>query len=245
VTVDATDPRPSAGAPTTGERRLVVRQGLSVAIATGLYGVSFGALSVASGLSVLQTCLLSLLLFSGGSQFALIGILGGGGTVGAAVAASSLLAVRNALYGLQLGPTMLPTGWRRFAIAQLTIDESTAVAVSQSARPLRRLGFWVTGLGVYVGWNVMTLLGAFAGDALGDPKRYGLDAAASAAFLALLWPRLRAREPIAIAVVGAVATTVLIPAIPQGLPVLVAALVGALGAWFWPRRWAAPPEAAE
>jgi predicted branched-subunit amino acid permease len=228
------DPRPVAA-----DRRAVVRQGLSVAVATGLYGVSFGALSVASGLSILQTSVLSLLLFSGGSQFALIGILGGGGSVGAAVAASSLLAVRNALYGLQLGSTMLPSGWRRFAIAQLTIDESTAVAVSQSAPPLRRLGFWVTGLGVYVGWNIMTLLGAFAGDALGDPKRYGLDAAASAAFLALLWPRLRAREPVAIAVVGAVATTLLVPAIPQGLPVIAAAVVGAVTAWFWPERWTA------
>lgn len=214
----------------------MVRQGLSVAIATALYGASFGALSVASGLSVLQTSVLSLLLFSGGSQFALIGILGGGGSVGAAVAASSLLAVRNALYGLQLGPTMRPTGWRRIAIAQLTIDESTAVAVSQSAPPLRRLGFWVTGLGVYAGWNAMTLFGALAGNALGDPKRYGLDAAASAAFLALLWPRLRAREPVAIAVVGAAATVLLVPAIPQGLPVIASALAGAATAWFWPAR---------
>ena len=229
---------PDPGATPTA-RRLVVRQALAVAVATGLYGVSFGALSVASGLSVAQTSVLSLLLFSGGSQFALIGILGGGGSVGAAVAASSLLAVRNALYGLQLGGTMRPAGWRRLAIAQLTIDESTAVAVSQSAPPLRRLGFWVTGLGVYIGWNVMTLLGAFAGNALGDPRRYGLDAAASAAFLALLWPRLRAREPIAIAVVGAVATTVLVPAIPQGLPVVAAAVVGAVIAWFWPSRWTA------
>ena len=214
---------------------------MSVAVATGLYGVSFGALAVASGLSVLQTCLLSLLLFSGGSQFALIGILGGGGTVGAAVAASSLLGLRNALYGLQLAPTMLPAGWRRFAIAQLTIDESTAVAVSQSARPLRRLGFWVTGLGVYFGWNLMTLVGALAGNALGDPKRFGLDAAASAAFIALLWPRLRAREPVAIAIVGAVVTTVLIPVLPQGLPVIAAALAGAVVAAFWPARWSAKP----
>jgi predicted branched-subunit amino acid permease len=230
---------PPDDGPTAADRRAVTRQGLSVAIATGLYGVSFGALGVASGLSVLQTCLLSLLLFSGGSQFALIGILGGGGTVGAAVAASSLLALRNALYGLQLGPTMRPAGWRRVAIAQLTIDESTAVAVSQSAPPLRRLGFWVTGIGIYVGWNLMTLVGALAGDALGDPKRYGLDAAAAAAFLALLWPRLRAREPVAIAGVGAVATALLIPVLPQGLPVLAAALVGAVAAWFWPERWSA------
>ncbi|WP_323132331.1 AzlC family ABC transporter permease [Kineococcus indalonis] len=213
-----------------------MRQGLSVAVATGLYGVSFGALSVTSGLSVVQTCLLSLLLFSGGSQFALIGVLGGGGTVGAAVAASSLLGVRNALYGLQLGPVLRARGWRRFAAAQLTIDESTAVAVSQPTPPSRRLAFWVTGLGVYVGWNLTTLLGALVGGALGDPQRFGLDAAASAAFVGLLWPRLRAREPVAVAVVGALVTTLLVPLIPQGLPVVAAALAGSLVAWFSPAR---------
>jgi predicted branched-subunit amino acid permease len=244
VTDDRSSPPGARGEEETAARRAVVRQGLSVAAATGLYGASFGALSVTSGLSVLQTCLLSLLLFSGGSQFALIGILGGGGTVAAAVAASSLLGVRNALYGLQLVPTMRPAGWRRFAMAQLTIDESTAVAVSQSTPPRRRLGFWVTGLGVYAGWNLMTLAGALAGSALGDPKRFGLDAAASAAFVALLWPRLRARHPVAIAVVGAVVTTVLVPVIPEGLPVLAAAFVGAVVAWCWPaRRDPATPDA--
>ena len=240
---DAQQPSPeqvdAAEAQHLAARRAVVRQGLSVGIATGLYGVSFGALSVASGLSVWQTCALSLLLFSGGSQFALIGILGGGGTAGAAIAAAALLSVRNALYGIQLTPTMLPRGWRRFAIAQLTIDESTAVAVSQTAPPLRRLGFWVTGISIYIGWNLTTLLGAFAGNALGDPKKFGLDAAASAAFMALLWPRLKAREPIAIAIAGALVTAILLPVIPQGLPVLVAAAVGAIVAWFWPKRWMA------
>lgn len=137
------DPAPARprGDDLSGARRAVVRQGVSVALATGLYGVSFGALAVTSGLSVLQACLLSLLLFSGGSQFALIGIVGGGGTAGAAVAASSLLAVRNSLYGLQLAPTIRARGWRRFAAAQVTIDESTTVAVGQSEPPLRRVGF--------------------------------------------------------------------------------------------------------
>ena len=215
------------------DRSAVIRQSVSVAVATGLYGISFGALSVASGLSVLQTCLLSLLLFSGGSQFALIGIIGGGGTAGAAVAAASLLGLRNALYGLQVGLTLKPRGWRRPAMAHLTIDESTAVGLSQSIQETRKLGFWVTGIGVFVGWNLMTLAGALAGNALGDPKRYGLDAAASAAFIALLWPRLRGREPVVIAIVAAVVTTLLIPVIPPGLPVLAAASVGALIAWFW------------
>ena len=204
-------------------RRAVVRQGLSVGIATGLYGVSLGALGVASGLSIWQTCLTSLLLFSGGSQFALVGVLSGGGSAGAAISASSLLAVRNTLYGLQLAPTLRPRGLRRLAAAQLTIDESTAVSVVQPTTALRRVGFWVTGATIYAGWNLTTFAGALAGNALGDPKRYGLDAAASGAFLALLWPRLRSREPVAVAVVGAFTATVLVPFVPAGLPIVAAA----------------------
>ncbi|MEZ0493385.1 AzlC family ABC transporter permease [Kineococcus sp. TBRC 1896] len=222
--------------PGADARSPVVRQSLSVSIATGLYGISFGALSVTSGLSVWQTCALSLLLFSGGSQFALVGVLGGGGTAGAAVAASSLLGVRNALYGLQLTTVLRPRGWRRLPVAHLTIDESTAVAVAQPDPPSRRLGFWVTGIGVYAGWNLTTLAGALAGNSLGDPQRFGLDAAAAAAFVGLLWPRLAGREPVAIAAVGALVTTALVPVIPQGLPVVAAAAVGSLVAWCRPQR---------
>ncbi|MCU1407243.1 MAG: AzlC family protein [Glaciihabitans sp.] len=214
--------------PADPERRAVVRQGLSVAIATSLYGISFGALSVASGLTIWQTSVTSLLLFSGGSQFALIGVLGGGGGVGAAIAASSLLAVRNTLYGLQLTPTMAPRGLWRIPVAQLTIDESTAVAVAQDSVPHRRVGFWVTGIGVYVGWNIMTLVGALVGDAIGDPKQYGLDAAATGAFLALLWPRLKSMQPVAVAIAAAVVAAVLVPVVPVGIPVIAAAVVAVL-----------------
>lgn len=215
--------------------RAATRQGLSVGIATGLYGVSLGALAVANGLSVWQACLTSLLLFTGGSQFALVGVLGAGGSAGAAIAASSLLGVRNALYGLQLAPLLrLPARLRPLA-AHLTIDESTAVAVAQPDTASRRRGFWVTGITVFIGWNAATLLGALAGDALGDPRRYGLDAAAAAAFLALLWPRLRQREPIAVAVVAAGVAAALVPVVPPGLPVVVAAAVAVL-AGIRPRR---------
>jgi predicted branched-subunit amino acid permease len=224
-------PGPAPGAQDRDARRAAVRQGLSVAVATSVYGVSLGAVAVASGLSVLQACATSLLLFSGGSQFALVGILGAGGSVGAAVASSSLLGVRNGLYGLQVAGLLRVRGLRRLAAAQVTIDESTAVAVAQPSRAAGRVGFWVTGVGVFVGWNLMTLVGALAGDALGDPRRYGLDAAASAAFLALLWPRLRDRQAAAVAAAGALVATVLVPAVPVGLPVVAAALVAVAGGW--------------
>lgn len=209
-----------------------VRVGLSIAVATGLYGVSFGALSVASGLDLLQTMALSLLLFSGGSQFAFIGVVGGGGTGAAAMSASSLLGIRNAVYGMQMNALLRPRGLRRFTAAQVTIDESTATATGQSEPQEQARGFWVAGLGIYVLWNVFTLVGALLGNALGDPAQWGLDGAAVAAFLGLLWPRLKAREPAAIAVVCALVTLLAVPFVPPGVPILVAAAVAALLGWF-------------
>jgi predicted branched-subunit amino acid permease len=206
------------------ERRRVVRKSVSVALATGTYGLSFGALSVAADLSVVQTQALSLLLFSGGSQFAFVGVLAAGPAgAGAAIATSTLLGVRNALYGLQVSRMLGARGLRRAAAAQLTIDESTAVAVAQPGRAAARVGFWTTGVGIYLLWNLMTLVGALVGHTMGDPRRYGLDAAAAAAFCALLWPRLKSADAFAIAAVAALTAVLIAPHAPAGVPVLVAA----------------------
>ncbi|MGE8282220.1 MAG: AzlC family ABC transporter permease [Stenotrophomonas sp.] len=209
-----------------------VRIGLSIALATGLYGISFGALAVASGFSVLQTALLSLLMFTGGSQFAFIGVVGAGGTGAAAFGASSLLGVRNAVYGAQINRLLRPRRWWRPLAAQLTIDESAATAASQQDPAEQRRGFWVAGLGVYLLWNLFTLVGALLGDAMGDPRRWGLDGAAVAAFLGLLWPRLRSREPVVIAVACALVTVLALPWLPPGVPILLAAAVAAIWGWF-------------
>ncbi len=207
-----------------GRRREVVRQSLSVGAATGAYGISFGALSVASGLTVLQTQALSFLLFSGASQFAVVGILGAGGSGAAAVATSSLLGIRNGLYGLRTAQLLGVRGIRRILAAQVTIDESTAVGVAQAEPRAGRLGFWATGTSVFLLWNLMTLVGAIVGDALGDPRTWGLDAAAPAAFLALLWPRLHSGDARATALLAAVVALAAAPYLPAGTPVLLAAL---------------------
>ena len=209
-----------------------VKIGLSIAVATGLYGISFGALGVASGLSVWQTIALSLLMFTGGSQFAFIGVVAGGGSGSAAFGAATLLGVRNAVYGMQLNRMLKPRGWRKLVAAQLSIDESAATAAGQVDVDEQRRGFWSAGLGVFVLWNVFTVVGALLGDALGDPKQWGLDGAAVAAFLGLLWPRLRAREPVAIAVACGLVTVLAVPLAPPGVPIVVAALVAALWGWF-------------
>lgn len=211
----------------TSEERTAARSGWAVGIATALYGISFGALATASGLDVWQACVLSLVMFSGGSQFAVIGVLASGGAAagGTAIASAALLGVRNSFYALRLSRIIGPGFWRRAAATQLTIDESTAVATAQTEPRAQQVGFWVTGLVVYVGWNLMTLAGALLGNLIGDVKAYGLDAAAAAAFLGLLWPRLKARQTQAVAVAGGFVATLLTPFLMPGLPVLAAAVV--------------------
>ncbi|MFL0712524.1 MAG: AzlC family ABC transporter permease [Microcella pacifica] len=208
-------------------RRDARRASLAVGLAVSAYGVSFGALAVTAGLDVWQTCVLSLVMFSGGSQFAVIGVLASGGTAAgpAAIAGATLLGLRNTLYAVRVSPIVGP-GWvKRLAAGHLTIDESTAVATAQPTLEGQRWGFWMTGLVIYVGWNLTTLAGALLGDLLGDVSRFGLDAAAAAAFLGLIWPRLTALQPVVVAVAAAVVAAVAIPVLPPGLPVLVAALV--------------------
>jgi predicted branched-subunit amino acid permease len=209
------------------EERSALRAALSVALAVSAYGVSFGALSVTAGLDIWQTCALSLLMFSGGSQFALIGVLASGGIAAApaAIAASSLLGARNALYAIRMSPIIGPGFAKRFVAGWITIDESTAVATAQTTLRSQRLGFWVTGIVIFIGWNLTTLAGALLGNLLGDVRQYGLDAAAAAAFLGLVWPRLRSLQPIAVAVAAAVVAAALTPWLPAGLPILAAAIV--------------------
>jgi predicted branched-subunit amino acid permease len=211
-------------------RAPIVRTAVSVGVASGAYGVSVGALGVAAGLSVTQTCALSVLMFTGGSQFALVGAIGGGGSGLSGALSAVLLGARNGVYGVRLAPLLRVRGARRLLAAPLVLDESTAVALGGEVQGVRagRLGFWATGLSVFVLWNAATLLGAVAGSAVGDPRDFGLDAAAPAAFLAMLAPRLRDRATWTIAVVSALVALAVVPLVPAGVPVLVAALVPAV-----------------
>lgn len=208
----------------TFDRGPVLRAALGVGLATGAYGLSFGAISVAAGFSVLQTCLLSLLLFSGGSQFALVGIMGAGGSIASATSTAILLGSRNAFYSLRLANMLRAVGLRRFVAAQLVIDESTAVATGQKTEREGQLGFWATGVAVFALWNLATFIGAVGANAISDPATFGLDAAAPAAFLALLAPRMTSREPWAVALVAAAIAIVTAPYLPVGVPILLAAI---------------------
>lgn len=202
-------------------RRKAIRASVTLGVAVGTYGVAFGAASVAAGMSVLQTCLLSLLAFTGGSQFAVVGIVAGGGSPAAALTSGLLLGSRNTLYAMRLAPLLRPRGPRRLVAAHGTIDESTAMAIGQPDEASGRTAFWWTFGSVFVAWNLATLLGAASTSALGDPARFGLDAVVPVAFLALLAPRLRggALER-RVAVAAAVIAAALIPITPPGVPVL-------------------------
>ena len=222
------------------ERSGIVRDSLGVAIATGLYGVSFGAVSVAAGLNVLQTCVLSLVMFTGASQFALIGVVAAGGTPLSSAVTATLLGTRNTLYGLRLAPLLAFRGARRLGAAHLVIDESTAMSVTRDSTAAARVGFLTTGVGVFTLWNAFTLVGAVAGEAIGDPRTYGLDAAVGAAFLALLWPRLHDTANRIVAVCAAAVALGLVPVTAAGVPVLAAGGVALLAGLL--RRRADPTE---
>ena len=217
---------------TPSERSGIVRDSLAVGLATGAYGVGFGAVSVASGLSVAQTCVLSLVMFTGASQFALAGVVAAGGAPLSGAATALLLGTRNTLYGLRMGPLLQWRGWRRAAAAHVLIDESTAMSVNRGTTEATRLGFLTTGVSVFVLWNIATAIGAVAGEAVGDPRTYGLDAAVGAAFLALLWPRLKDRRNVVVAALAAAVALSMVPLTAPGVPVLaaggVALLVGVL-----------------
>lgn len=218
--------QPVEGALAPSRARAIRANALGIGLATGAYGISFGAIAVASGMNPWQAQALSLGMFTGASQFALVGVLGAGGGAVAAVLTAWLLGARNGLYGLNMAPLLRPRSWRRLLAAQWTIDESTGMGIAHQETPAAgRLAFWATGAAVYVLWNLGTLLGAIGASALDDPARFGLDAAIPAGFMALLWPRLKDRTAWAVAAGAAVIALALTPLTRPGVPVLASAAV--------------------
>ena len=214
-------------APVSRVNRATAAQSFSVSLTVGAYGIAFGAASVAAGFSVLQSCLLSLLTFTGASQLAVVGVLGAGGSALSGIATATLLGIRNTLYGLRMAPVLNVRGLKKIVAAQLTIDESTGVALGQEPRGIdaMRKGFWYTGIGVFVFWNLFTLAGALGAQAMGDIRAFGLDSAVPAAFLGLVWPRLTGNFERALAVGCAIFAIAMTPVLPAGLPIIATAFI--------------------
>ncbi|MBB3676347.1 AzlC family ABC transporter permease [Modestobacter versicolor] len=221
---------------TTSDRTATLRDAIGLGVAVGLYGVAFGAAAVGAGLDAWQALAMSALMFTGASQFALVGVVGAGGGALAAVGSALLLGTRNTVYGVRLAPVLaLRGGLRRAGAAHLVIDETTAMAVAAPDPQLGRLAFWVTGATIYLGWNATTLVGALGAGALGETAQAALDSVVPAAFLALLWPRLtrgaaEAAVQRRVALGGAVIALALTPFVPAGVQVVLAVVaVGLAG----------------
>ena len=222
-------------------RKEIIGNALSIGVAVAMYGVSFGALGTTTGLTIPQTMALSLLMFTGASQFTLVSTLASGGTALTAVIASWLMGTRNAAYSMRMTPILKTRGFGRLVAVQLTIDESTAMGLAQDETAYEgrasRLAFWATGLSVYVLWNLATFIGAVSVSAIGDPKTFGLDAAIAAGLFALVWPQIKSRIEIAVALGGALIALTLTPFVSPGIPVLAAALVAVIIGWTTGRRF--------
>ncbi|MDK3258078.1 AzlC family ABC transporter permease [Blastococcus capsensis] len=225
------------------DRSQTLRDAVGLGLAVGLYGVAFGAAADAAGLDVWQALVLSAVMFTGASQFALIGVLGAGGSPLAAVGSALLLGTRNTVYGVRLVPLLRPRGpLRRAGTAHWVIDETTALSLAAPDRALAGLAFLVGGATLYLTWNATTVVGALGAAALGGTARAALDAVVPAAFLALLWPRLgrgNAQPAVQrrVALGGAVVALALTPFVPPGVQVVAAVVAVALAGR--PRRAAA------
>ena len=212
----------------TTEQRDILSASLTLSTAVGVFAIAFGVLSVSAGASVAQTCALSLLTFTGASQFSAVGVIAGGGSPSAAVGGALMLAARNAIYGLAVAPHMKGSLGKRLMTAHFVIDETTAMMSAQNNPERRRFAFWWTAIPLFVLWNLGTLVGALLGNSL-DASAFGLDVAFSAGFVAMLAPHLARRRGRQAAALGAVICLVLIPFVPVGLPILASGLAIFIG----------------
>ncbi|USQ82849.1 AzlC family ABC transporter permease [Streptomyces phaeoluteigriseus] len=204
-------------------QRALVRDSSLVWLASGVVGVSFGAISVAGGLPVWVPVAMSVLVYAGSAQFSAVGVLLAGGGPFAAAVTGLLLNTRTAAFGLAVADLLGPGRAARFLGAHLVTDETVAFALAQPDPARRRAAFWISGLGLFVVWNLGVLAGALAGGALGDTAAYGLDAAFPAVLVALVLPALRRDARLRrSAALGAALALALTPAVPAGVPVLLA-----------------------
>jgi len=214
-------PEPVAG------RAAITRAAAGIGLYAGAFGVTFGAVAVRSGLSVTQAVVLSAVMCTGASQFALVGVLAAGGSLLAGISAALLLGLRNAFYGVPVTRIVRPRGVARIWTAHVVVDESTAMAVAQPDTRAGRYAFLATGGTLYVLWTLGTLAGALIGSGI-STSALGLDAAAPAIFLALLWPQLSQERGPGVALGAAVVALVLVPLVPAGVPIIAAAAVAIL-----------------
>jgi 4-azaleucine resistance transporter AzlC len=200
--------------------RTILRDALAISVAVGFIGVSFGVIATARGVSALQAQAMSLFVFAGASQFALIAGVGVG--LPAAVAAGLLINARHIAFGVAVAPAIRGSWWRRALASQFIIDESTAYALAQRDPERSRQGFYAVGLLLFACWQIGTAVGALAGASI-DYRAFGIDAAFPAGLLALLAPRLDGYRVRVAALCGAAIAVATTPFVTSGLPIALAA----------------------
>jgi 4-azaleucine resistance transporter AzlC len=208
-----------------------VRDGVRAAapLAPGpvLFGLSFGVLADAAGMSAVAATAMSATTFAGSAQFAAASVLDAGGTVVAAIVSAVFLNARYVAMSVTVA-TIVPGGrLRRFVGSQLIVDESWALSGRSGRFEWPVLAG--AGLFLYVLWVLSTALGTVAGGALDDPSVLGLDAAFAILFLGLAMPYLRRREALLAAALGAGITLALTPVVPVGVPIVAAGSACLLG----------------
>lgn len=201
---------------------VLLRDVTAVALGAVVNGASFGAIATASGLVWWMPLLMSVLIFAGGAQFMVVGIIAAGGSPLAAITGALVLNARHLPFGLAIGDVLGRSWVERLVGSHLMIDESVAFAMSQSDPRKARAAYWACGVSLFVCWNVGVTAGALVGQAIGDPLAFGLDAAFPAALLALTLPALKDKRTRQAALTGAVIALATTPFLPPGLPVLLA-----------------------
>ncbi len=209
----------------------VQRDSLSVGLAVGAAGVAFGAVAVADHFTVAQACFLSLVLFSGASQFSLVAVMSAGGSPLSAIITGTFLGGRNGLYGVRMAQILKLKGFKRAVAAHVTIDESTGVAIAQESLEDQRTAFWYTGFGVFFFWNLFTLIGALGARAIGDTAAWGLDVASPAIFCAVLFPRLKERKLLIAGVLSFIWALSITQFVPAGVPIISTVVIAAIVGW--------------
>jgi 4-azaleucine resistance transporter AzlC len=205
-------------------RNRIVRQALAIGVSLIPFGLAFGVACTKANLSWLQALAFSSLVFTGGSQFAAVGVLGDGGSPFAAISAGVLLSIRSLVYGIVMAPWLRGSVGFRVLASHLMIDESLAVSTAQPEEPgPRRFGYLAGGISVFVFWNISTVIGALAFSNAGSfVTTWGIDATIPAAFAALLWPRLAKLDQRRVALLGALIALVSVPLVPPGIPIVLA-----------------------
>ena len=209
----------------------VQRDSLSVGLAVGAAGVAFGAVAVADHFTVAQACFLSFVLFSGASQFSLVAVMSSGGSALSAIVTGTFLGSRNGLYGVRMAQILKLKGAKRALAAQITIDESTGVAIAQSNPKDQRTAFWYTGFGVFIFWNLSTLIGAMGAKSIGDTSAWGLDVASPAIFCAVLYPRLKERKLLLASALSFIWALSITEFVPAGVPIISTVVIAAIVGW--------------